>query len=247
MYQKLKKFLSGSIILKNTTTVRYAFPVLVMTAVMYGIASLVSSTDSYVTIKTPSTTVTKDSEFYIDVSAYAHVAVNAVDIQIDYPEKTIAIEGIDTGSSVITLWTEQPYAKDGIIYMRGGTYRKGFVGEHTIARIKAKAIADGDARIVIRDTQLIAGDGKGTPVTTSKSDLFNQVVVVVTPDADGAIKAQAELNVVTDINGDGNVNLTDISSFMGAWFAGDRVYDFNGDGKMTFKDFSIILAKSFSN
>lgn len=229
----------------QSRTVRYAFPVMIISAVILSIASVISSTESSVTITTPSKTLVKDEEFYITVTAKTHVAVNAVDIQITYPESALKIEGIDTGTSVITLWTEEPYAKDGLIYLRGGTFRKGFIGEHTIARIKARAIGNGDAKILIKDLQLVAGDGSGTPVKTSQSKENNEIQLAVTTD-DSEIKAKAEIKVATDTDGDGDVDLTDISVFMGAWFNGDKIYDFNGDGRMTFRDFSIILAKSFT-
>lgn len=231
---------------KGYTTVRYAFPVVVIAALFASLASVISDNASYVTVTTDTTSVVKDQEFYITVKATAHVAVNAVDLVLSYPQDKMSIEGIDKGTSVITLWTEEPYAKDGNIYLRGGTFRKGFVGEHTIARIKAKATAEGEARVLIKETQLLAGDGSGTEVPVALSAGNNEVKIAVGA-IDGVLKGEATISVVTDTDGDGDVDLADISRFMSAWFTKANSYDFNGDGKMTFKDFSIILAESFLN
>lgn len=246
MFKVLWKALFPSLATTHYTTVKYAFPLVIFTALFAGFAAIVTQTDSYVTIRTSSETVAKDQQFVIEVLVTAHIAVNAVDLVITYPEDTIHVDSIDVGTSVITLWTEEPYAENGNMYLRGGTFRKGFIGEHTIARIKAHAIESGEAKILIKDTQLIAGDGKGTEVTTTKSEKYNEVKIAVLG-ADGVITGKAEIAVVSDTDGDGDVDFKDISSFMSAWLTRSNTYDFNGDGKMTIRDFSILLADSFFN
>lgn len=229
---------------RHYDTVRYAFPLVVITAVFASLASVITNNTSYVTIRANTETVAKDQQFTIDVLVTASVPVNAVDLVISYPVDTLVIEGIDTGTSVITLWTEQPYAKDGNIFLTGGTFRKGFVGEHMIAKIKAHAKEAGEARILIKETQLVAGDGKGSSVPVNASEKEIRIAI---SGIEGIIKAKASISVVTDIDGDGDVDLKDISAFMSAWFNKGKIFDFNGDGKMSFSDFSILLAKSVFN
>jgi hypothetical protein len=224
-------------------TVRYAFSFVFLFTIFAGIAAVIAQDVSYISISTTNEVVAKDQEFVIDVDAFAHVPINAVDVVLSYPEDSMVIDSIDTGTSVITLWTEEPYAENGKIYLRGGTFRKGFIGEHTIARIRAHATEAGSARIVLQSTQLVAGDGKGTEIAATKTD-GSSVVLSVTG-SDGVLKAQAEIGVVTDIDGDGSVSLADVSSFMAAWLTRSHTFDFDGDGRMTFKDFSILLADSF--
>ena len=226
------------------STIRHTFPLIVITTLFAGFASVITENTSYVTIKTDEEKVYKDEQFIIEVIATVHVPVNAVDLVISYPEDQLEIDSIDTGTSVITLWTEEPYAKDGNIYVRGGTFRKGFIGEHTIIRIRAHATKAGEARILIKDTELLAGDGKGSSVAVTKSAEFNQVKIAVAGE-DGVLKGGASIAIVCDLDGDGDVDFKDISIFMSSWLTGGKTFDFNGDGKMTFRDFSILLADSF--
>jgi hypothetical protein len=230
---------------KHHKTVRHTFSLVFAALFLAGLASVVSQSESYISIQTTAETVTQDQQFVIEVKAFAHVPINAVDVVLSYPEDVMRVESIDTGTSVITLWTKEPYAENGSIYLRGGTFRKGFIGEHTIARIKAHATSPGEARVLIKNTQLIAGDGNGTVVETSET--ATESVKIVVTGSDGVLKAKAEISVVTDTDGDGDVDLTDIAHFMSAWLSRSLVYDFNGDGRMTFKDFSILLADSFFN
>lgn len=226
------------------TTIQYAFPLVFFATLFAGLASVVSLDDSYVTIRTDTESITEGESFYVDVLVSAHVPINAIDLTIAYPEKQIDIEGIDTGMSVITLWTETPHAENGMLYLRGGTFRKGFLGEHTIARIRVKGEESGVARITLSDSQLVAGDGKGTEVPVTTSPSLNSAKITVMA-VDGKIAGTATLSIITDTNNDGKVNLADISAFMSAWFTKGNTFDFNNDGRMTFSDFSILLADSF--
>lgn len=244
MFEKIWKLFFPHYSEKKFTTIKYAFPAIVLATLLAGIANVISENSSYISITSSETTVARDQEFFIHVDITAHVPVNAVDLVLSYPENTLTVLGIDTGTSVITLWTEEPYAKDGKIYLRGGTFRKGFIGEHTLAHIKVRAKETGSARILVDKTSLVAGDGKGTEVAVSNTNENNEVKISVLSD-DGVLSGEATISIITDTDGDGKVDLKDISAFMSAWFSKAKTFDFNGDGKMTFKDFSILLADSF--
>lgn len=228
----------------KSTTVRYAFPAVLALSAILTFALSAMSESSYVRISTVPEHVGAGETFTINIYAAAHVPTNAVDLKIAYPEKQIKIDSIDTGESIITIWTEEPYAKDGYVYLRGGVFRKGFLGEHLIARINAQAVESGVARIVASQAVFLAGDGKGSTVSVSNN---GSEVAQVSVDEAGNLKSNVAIGIVTDIDGDGDVDLSDIERFLSAWRTSTSFFDFNGDGRMTFRDFGILLAKAFFN
>ena len=250
--KKILYFFCSSCKPNNSATIKYAFPMIFTVAAFLGAAAIVSDNKSFIHLESSVSSVKAGETFQIDVYVTAHVPVNAVDIKLAFPKAQIEVIGIDTGESVITLWTEEPRVENNKVLLSGGTYRRGFIGDHLIATINARAIETGVAKFSVDDVLLLAGDGSGTTVTVSKTSEDTTTLYVTKDDgttvaSDDAIGIQGETSVViiTDIDGDGKVTLTDISRFMSAWTVRTTVYDFNGDGVMTFRDFGIILADSF--
>lgn len=226
--------------------VRYMFPFMVGLAAFLGATALNSVSYSYIRITPSVTSLQAGDRFSVDIFANAHVPVNAVDISLSFSSDAVEVTGVDTGQSVITLWTEEPAVKGSSVTLRGGTFQRGFRGEHLIATVNAVAKQTGQAEFSISNLNLLAGDGKGTPVLTGSPEQSRADVFVVAAGEDPAnITADIALHIVTDIDGDGQVTLKDITSFLSAWHGRSKVYDFNNDGKMTFRDFAIILAESF--
>lgn len=245
-FQRLLYKLLISVRPHTSRTVRVAFPVMLLSVALMGAATITSDNSSYLVLETNRNRVTEGEEVSIVVSVYAHVPVNAVDLAISFPASELKVRSVDTGESVLTIWTEEPYVKGNTAYLSGGTFRKGFTGEHVVARINAIAQKSGVAEVTANSVRLLAGDGAGTEIAID-SDTGNDKVRVWIATKDGEIQGEIDVNVIiTDIDGDGEVDLGDISRFMAAWFNKDKVYDFNGDGQMTFTDFSIILADSFN-
>lgn len=240
----LKKLLQ-SVRLKRSTTVKTMFSFMSI-ALLLG-AAIISGTDvSYVKLQSEKSMVQEGDRFALDVFAYAHVPVNAVDVTLSFDKDAVEVLGVDRGQSVLTIWTEDPIIENDKVILRGGTFRKGFVGEHRIATIELKAKQSGQSEFIANNVVLLAGDGKGTPVKVAESNNSSLDLYVYDENTDPAnIAVNVEMSIVTDIDGDGEVSLKDVSSFMGAWSNQSKVYDFNNDGRMSFKDFSIILADAF--
>ena len=235
--------------LKNSPTVRYAFSFLFVFAAIASIAAVSSSKGSYVKVVPSANMVEVGTQFTLEVYVFADAPINAVDLSVLYPEAQVEVLGIDKGESVITLWTEEPNVKDGAVILRGGTYKRGFVGEHKIATINLKAKTAGSAQFLAGTVNLLAGDGKGTSVKadTSRAKITTNVYAAgEKPAGNMTLEGEVSFLVITDIDGDGAVTLTDISSFMANWTSQERKFDFNNDGQMTFRDFSIILFDYFT-
>jgi len=224
-------------------TVRFMFPAAIALLAMLS-ASVINSTDtSYIRLKTSSPTIEAGKQFSIEVYAYAHVPVNAVDITLTFDPNSVDVIGVDRGQSVLTIWTQEPVISNGSVLLQGGTFRRGFISEHLIATINLRAKQTGASDIKATDVILLAGDGRGTPVTVKDANNSSVNLYVYDENTNpDSIAVAVKVNIITDIDGDGKVTLKDISAFMAAWHNKDKIYDFNGDGKMTFKDFSILLA-----
>lgn len=233
---------------RTPATVRFMFPLLVGFVAILS-ASVIGSEDSYIRLEPSATAVMQGDRFSIDIYASAHVPVNALDIEIDYAEDKVTVLSVDKAQSVITIWTQEPTIANGKVTLGGGTFRRGFVGEHLVATIKAEAKYTGQTEFLVTDAQLLAGDGQGTPVAVSGvgNDSKTSFYIYDQNEDPAEISAKLGININADIDGDGKVTLRDISSFMAAWHAKTTTYDFNSDGRMNFVDFSIILAKSFFN
>lgn len=230
----------------NTVTIRYMFS----TALGGGIlalsllASLSSSTDSSVVLKSSSQIVEIGDIYSLEVSVDAKVPINAVEFDVVYPEEYVSVFGVDRGQSVLTIWTEDPEIEEDRVTFSGGTFRRGFLGKHQIAVINFRAESVGQYSLQVENVRLIAGDGVGTEVllaNTRGQTVFNFDENTSEEEIQVAVKTA----INTDLNNDGQVTLQDISAFMGAWSNRSETHDFNGDGMMTFRDFSIILADFF--
>lgn len=242
-------FIFPTSVLRNSKTVHYAFSFMFFFAAILGMAAVVSTNESTIKIISSELSVERGKQFSIDVIVKATTPVNAVDIELSFPKDQVEIIGIDRGESVLTLWTADPKVENGVVYLQGGTYQRGFIGEHKIATINVKALKNGQATFIPRTIRLLAGDGKGTLVAAKADDsTYNTAIYEpgTTPPDPVALKATGEIFVVTDVDNDGKVTLRDISAFMASWTGGGVLYDFNNDGLMTFRDFSIILSDFFS-
>jgi hypothetical protein len=222
------------------------FPVVLGFLLMLSAAALTSSQESYIKLVPSKTTVISGEQFSVGIYAYAHVPANAIDVTLAFDSKSVTVLNVDKGQSVLTIWTHEPTFTSNQIHLAGGTYRRGFVGEHLVATVNLLAMNDGKTEVYVKDAELLAGDGKGTPVALSDIEAGTQSFIIYSQGTNPeTLEAKARLSLSADIDGDGVVTLKDISAFMASWYKGEELYDFNNDQKMNFVDFSIILARSF--
>lgn len=228
------------------TTVRYMFPALLGTILLLSATAVSSLDQSYVYLTTTTRTVEVGELVTVEVGVSAHTPINAVDILLQFPKNSLDVFSVDRGQSVLTIWTEDPIIHSDSVQLVGGTFKRGFIGQHEIATVKFRALEKGQYEISANKITFVAGDGSGSkvPVTNHQSSVLTLFNYDENTSAD-EIKIAVSSGIATDLNNDGRVSLQDISAFMGAWSNKSQIFDFNNDGRMTFKDFSIILADYF--
>ena len=227
---------------KRNGTIRFMFPAVLSFAAVLGAAVVTSDEVSYIRLETSTQTIEAGDRFSIEVFAYAHVPVNAVDVTIQFDPESVKVISVDRGESVLTLWTQDPIIEKDRVLLQGGTFRRGFLTEHKIATINVRANDTGQSSFEATDVVLLAGDGSGSSVAVAEAvdSKVNFFIYDENTDPD-SIKVAVNVDIITDIDGDGKVTIRDVSAFMAAWHSKSRIYDFNKDGRMNFRDFSIIL------
>jgi hypothetical protein len=223
-------------------TIHYTFSLLFVLATLAGVAAVVTATASQVRITVSSTSVVVGERTFIDVFVDAHTPINAVNISINVNNPDLEVVGVNRGQSVLTIWTEDPKVENGIVTLSGGTFQRGFIGEHLIATIVVIPKKSGKIDVVLASAEFYAGDGQGTPVVARQ---IPKTTFIAYDTATENVTIKEHLTKLSDIDGDGRVSIRDISIFMAAWSDRSVVYDFDGDGKMTFRDFSIILSMAY--
>lgn len=240
---KVKAYRSNRV---SSKTVKYMFPAILGTVLLFGASTITSDNKSYVYLNPDIRTVEVGEVVSVEVGVSAHTPINAVDITVEFPADTVEVFSVDRGQSVLTLWTEDPVISSNFVQLSGGTFRRGFIGDHEIATIKFRAKQAGQYTIKSQEVTFVAGDGSGNEVEVSSVGTDSTVLFNFDENTSPEeIKIAIASGITTDLNNDGKVTLQDISAFMGAWNNRTQLFDFDNDGRMTFKDFSIILADFF--
>ena len=241
MIKKLRSILHRALKRTRVRTIKHTFSFATVAVLSLVAAVLLTDDTSYIRLDTPAEAVSAGERFTVAVYAGAHVSVNAIDVTVQFPDDLVTVTGIDTGESVISLWTFDPYVEGNKVILQGGTFRRGFVGEHLVAHINFEAKKDGQAEFSVSETTLLAGDGSGNEV----ANVNDTDILVVAVGEQGVLEADVAIVFQTDINGDGEVSFSDVQTFVTAWHQGRWIYDFNADSRMNFTDFAIILADTF--
>lgn len=248
MFRRVRDWVSAFFRPHQRGPVRHIFSFSISALALLGILATahLANPDTTVFMTTPQTVAVVGEQFFIDVKVATEREVNAVSMNIRYPTSNFTVNQLREGESVLSIWTETPSASNGLISLSGGTFRRGFTGENRIIRIAATASSPGNYTLRPEQVRLLVGDGTGDQLELNTSQIESITIRVV-----GESEAQAVREAIeagrrpTDLTGDGQVTMQDISIFMSAWSNGSPVYDFTGDGRMTFRDFSVILADFF--
>ncbi len=98
-------------------------------------------------------------------------AINVVDATIVYPADILEVRSVSKGGSVLKLWTKEPTFSNssGVVSFSGGMTAPGFSGTGTSIVINFVAKREGQAQVSFSSAAVLAADGKGTNVLSSRS------------------------------------------------------------------------------
>jgi hypothetical protein len=196
----------------------------------------------------------------VDININARVPVNAIGVTVKFPPDLLEVVGFSKQKSFLNLWTEDTTIKEaeGELHFSGGTTQKGgLTGTSTTLTITVEAKQAGTATLTFDDAEAYASDGTGASVatrthsitftisTTSSASVAATAPSPITGGGGSTISApKAPTPPSADLNGDGTINLSDMSILILHMFGTyDPRYDLNLDGSVNIADLSILMSK----
>lgn len=107
----------------------------------------------------------------VKVLISSDTSVNAVAAKISYPTNLLTLSSISKSNSIISLWAQEPFYSnsEGLANFEG-VILYGYTGDSgNIATLVFKAKATGTANLKFNSSSILANDGSGTEVLTSKN------------------------------------------------------------------------------
>lgn len=187
----------------------------------------------------------------IDININTKAPVNAIGATIEYPSDLVEIVGISKKKSFLDLWTEETAIREDIgeVHFSGGTTRPGgMIGTGTVLTLSIKTKKPGDAKIAFKEAQILAHDGKGTPLEHSSHSYTYTIkpkpteLAVVTPSE--ALDIAQPKAPSADFDDNGKINLIDVSiitvHLVGPY---NTRFDLDMNGSVGLSDLSILFSK----
>lgn len=191
-----------------------------------------------------------EESFAVHIVVEAQTPVNVFMGDISFDPNYLTVESIRYNNAVADLWTTEPWYSNGAgtINFAGGTTRPGgFTGLDTLITIEFTTKKVGDARVSFEEIRILRHDGLGNDATIAKpmDGLFsvqNQTSEIITAKTGN----NTRIHVIperqqTDLNGDGQQTIVDVSIFMRDLTTQNLQSDFNQDGRVTLADMSILF------
>jgi hypothetical protein len=116
---------------------------------------------------TPSTAITPASNFRIAVLLDTNVPINAVDLEVKYPQDKLKFLGSDNTHSIIDIWQTPPQMlPDNNIHITGGVLKSFSGTKGLVVELSFKALSAGKIEFSFEKTNVYIADGKGTKANT---------------------------------------------------------------------------------
>lgn len=214
--------------------------------------TLLMSEDDAVIFFTPSgsTVLPLRETVDVDVQVTTKIPLNAVGATMIFPMDSLEIVGISKKKSFLDLWTEDIIIRSetGEVVFSGGTLATGgLIGSGTVLTMTLRAKKAGEATLELRNTQALAGDGKGTAIQHVARSLTFTIpeVAISAPNAGGSTENATVLTSPSeDLDGDGKISMRDASILLVHLLRPyDTKYDLDMNGSVGISDLSIVLSK----
>lgn len=183
----------------------------------------------------------------LTVRAESVVPVNVFAGDISFNKNVLQVQSIDYNTSIADLWAVKPWYEngDGTLTFGGGTTKHdGFVGNGPLITITFKTIGTGDGAVHFKNVHILKHDGFGSDASVKDSiDTALTVLPPALPEQTHAHIAVVRQVPSADLNGDGVINVRDVSIFMLHLLGDDPRFDFNLDGTVDTDDLRILLRK----
>ena len=214
------------------------------------ISSLNASTTTVFFVPYGDETMLPGGTTSIDININTKIPINALGATISYPKDTLDIIGISKEKSFFDLWTEDTTIAEssGEIRFSGGTTALGGkIGTGTLLTLMVRAKNAGQAELSFKNIEVYPSNDTGREVDTQTRNItftVQGVRVKTTVGGTGASGSVAAITPNPDLNGDGKINLIDLSILTFKILSGyNPRYDLNTNGSVGLDDLSILLTK----
>jgi hypothetical protein len=233
----------------------YGIPTLLVAVAILGAVAVTGfemlpsafSTEARMYIDPDAGTAVLGDTVVLTVSTESSVPVNVFAGDISFDKNVLQVQSIDYNTSIADLWAVKPWYENGagtLTFGGGTTKHDGFLGTGPLLIITFKAVGTGNSAVHLKNVRILKYDGLGTNATIKDPidtvlTILPHVVLERTPIHVSVVKEIPS----ADLNGDGVVNIRDVSIFMLHLLRNDPRFDFNLDGEVDMDDLRILLRK----
>ncbi|KKS81293.1 MAG: hypothetical protein UV58_C0024G0017 [Candidatus Wolfebacteria bacterium GW2011_GWC1_43_10] len=150
------------------SVVRYlSVGVLLIVILLTSVVTVVAQTDTVPTLyfETPTGSITQGDLFAVKIFTDSLKPINALSVNIYYPQELLELHSINTLNSFINLWRGiSPVSDNGTVYFEGGTTTPFSGSGGKIGEIVFKAKKQGLAYIASTKADFYYADGTGTRI-----------------------------------------------------------------------------------
>lgn len=160
---------------KNSLKFKINLSILILILVFFSVLSEAKAAELFFKPEKINTAINSVEKIQVFISTEKNEAVNAVDINIEYPSEFLKLKDWSNGNSIVSLWIKEPKNNNGTFSFQGiipGGYNE---EKGLLMVLYFESLKEGDAEITIKDDSLVLlNDGEGTEAKT----LFSSAKII---------------------------------------------------------------------